>query len=41
VKGGAAAGSTFEYQIWYRNAGAFCSASTFNLSNGYSVTWTP
>jgi plastocyanin len=41
VKGGAAAGSTFEYQVWYRNAGAFCSASTFNLSNGYSVTWTP
>jgi plastocyanin len=41
VKGRAAAGSTFEYQVWYRNANAFCTASTFNLTNGYSITWTP
>jgi len=27
------------YQIWYRNAAAFCSPSTFNLSNGLEVTW--
>jgi plastocyanin len=41
VKGGATAGSTLNYQVWYRNAAAFCTASTFNLTNGYSVTWTP
>jgi hypothetical protein len=29
------------YQAWYRNAAVFCTASTFNLSNGYSITWTP
>lgn len=27
------------YQIWYRNAAAFCSVSTFNLSNGLQATW--
>jgi len=27
------------YQIWYRNAAAFCSVDTFNLSNGYEITW--
>jgi hypothetical protein len=32
---------TFSYQIWYRNAAAFCTASTFNLSNGTQVTWAP
>ena len=31
---------TRTYQIWYRNAAAFCTASTFNLSNGLSVDWT-
>ncbi|MCY2960332.1 MAG: hypothetical protein NTY35_09220 [Planctomycetota bacterium] len=29
------------YQAWYRNAAAFCTASTFNLSNGLEVTWLP
>ena len=29
------------YQAWYRNAAVFCSVSTFNLTNGYSVTWAP
>ncbi|MBL8861853.1 MAG: hypothetical protein JNK02_07550 [Planctomycetes bacterium] len=27
------------YQVWYRNAAAFCTPSTFNLSNGLSITW--
>jgi len=27
------------YQVWYRNAATFCTAQTFNLSNGWSVTW--
>jgi hypothetical protein len=36
----AVAGNVF-YQTWYRNAAAFCTASTFNLSNAVQVTWTP
>jgi hypothetical protein len=34
-----AGGGTRTYQIWYRNAADFCTASTFNLSNGWSVAW--
>ncbi len=41
VRGGASAGETHTYQVWYRNAASFCTASTFNLTNGYRVTWTP
>jgi hypothetical protein len=33
------AGSVCMYQVGYRNAAAFCTVSTFNLSNGLSVTW--
>ncbi len=29
------------YQVWYRNAAAFCTTSTFNLSNGYEIAWGP
>ncbi|MDZ4773957.1 MAG: hypothetical protein SGI72_12580 [Planctomycetota bacterium] len=29
------------YQCWYRDAIAFCTASTFNTSNGISLTWGP
>ncbi|MBL8862215.1 MAG: CHRD domain-containing protein [Planctomycetes bacterium] len=29
------------YQVWYRNAAAFCSVDTFNLTNGVAVTWGP
>jgi hypothetical protein len=36
-----AAGDLKHYQVWYRDAVAFCSASTFNTSNGVSLTWTP
>ncbi len=36
-----AAGGVREYQCWYRNAAAFCSPSTFNLSNGLEVSWQP
>jgi hypothetical protein len=28
------------YQVWFRNSAAFCSPSTFNLTNGLQVTWT-
>jgi Tol biopolymer transport system component len=34
-------GGTRTYQVWYRNAAVFCSASTFNLSNGVEIVWTP
>ncbi len=39
VRGGCVAGAVRNYQVWYRNAAAFCTASTFNLTNGVSVTW--
>ncbi len=27
------------YQAWYRNPAAFCTASTFNLTNGVQIAW--
>ncbi len=36
-----AAGGTRFYQGWYRNGAAFCTPSTFNLTNGLAITWTP
>ncbi|MBL8859050.1 MAG: hypothetical protein JNL28_11125 [Planctomycetes bacterium] len=41
VAGGAIAGATHYYQQWFRDAGSFCTPSTFNLTNGVSVTWVP
>lgn len=35
------AGGTREYQAWYRNAPVFCTAATYNLTNGASVVWSP
>jgi len=29
------------YQVWYRNAAAFCTNATFNLSNGIEIAWGP
>jgi hypothetical protein len=34
-------GGVRNYQVWYRNAAAFCTSSTFNLTNAVSVTWVP
>ena len=31
----------FDYQVWYRDSAAFCSPSTFNLTNGWRVVWAP
>ncbi len=39
VRGANAAGNVRTYQIWYRNAAAFCTSDTFNLSNGLQATW--
>jgi hypothetical protein len=36
-----AGGGLRHYQAWYRNAAAYCTASTFNLSNGVSINWRP
>ncbi len=41
VKGMNSAGAVRTYQVWYRNAAAFCTPSTFNLSNGLQTTWVP
>ena len=41
VRGAVAAGDTRTYQTWYRNAADFCTTSTFNLTNGVEVTWSP
>jgi hypothetical protein len=41
VKGMVAAPGTRTYQVWYRNAAAFCTVSTFNLTNGVEVSWGP
>lgn len=36
-----ASGGWRYYQAWYRNAAAFCTTSTFNLSNGAALLWAP
>jgi len=36
-----AAAGTRTYQVWYRNAAAFCLPETFNLTNGVEATWVP
>jgi hypothetical protein len=39
VRGAVSAGDVRMYQVWYRNAAAFCTSSTFNLTNGVEVSW--
>ena len=39
VRGNVAAGDVRTYQVWYRNAAAFCTVNTFNLTNGLLVAW--
>jgi len=41
VKGMVAMPGTRTYQVWYRNAAAFCTPATFNLSNGWELNWVP
>jgi hypothetical protein len=33
--------TTWNFQLWYRNANAFCTPATYNLTNGLSVAFTP
>jgi hypothetical protein len=39
VRGAVTSPGTRNYQVWYRNAAAFCTPSTFNLTNGLSILW--
>jgi hypothetical protein len=41
VKGMITSAGMRTYQTWYRNAAPFCNAETFNLTNGWNLTWTP
>ncbi len=41
IKGVVSAGATRDYQAWYRNSASFCTASTFNLTNGVQAVWQP
>jgi hypothetical protein len=36
-----ATGGTFYYQTWYRDAAAFCTSGTSNLTNAVAVVWVP
>lgn len=36
-----AAGGRRYYQVWYRDSASYCTASSFNLTNGYAATWLP
>lgn len=39
VRGMDQPGDMRTYQAWYRNSTTFCTASTFNLTNGVSIAW--
>src|SRR6185436_10873612 len=41
VGGATAAGDVRHYQCWYRDAAAFCTSATYNLTQGLTVTWIP
>jgi hypothetical protein len=41
VRGFNSSGSVRTYQCWYRNAAAFCSSDTYNVTNGVETTWQP
>ena len=41
LRGQVAAAGSRVYQVWYRNAAPFCTAFTFNLTNGLEVAWLP
>lgn len=41
VQGAAPAGSTRDYQVWYRNSANYCTFATANLTNAIEVIWGP
>lgn len=34
-------GSTWNFQVWYRDSANYCTPSTFNLTNGLTVAYSP
>ena len=38
---GLAPGDLRAYPFWYRNAAAFCTSATFNLTNAFAAVWAP
>jgi hypothetical protein len=41
ILGGVTSPGVRTYQGWYRNAASYCTSATFNLTNGWEVTWGP
>ncbi len=41
VRGQVTSPGVRDYQVWYRNVAGYCTPATFNLTNGYEVTWVP
>ena len=41
LKGLVSAGSSLNYQLWYRDSATFCAAAVFNLTNALQITWAP
>ncbi|MBL8858741.1 MAG: hypothetical protein JNL28_09565 [Planctomycetes bacterium] len=41
ILGTAGIGAARVYQCWYRDAAAFCTTATFNLTNAIQATWQP
>jgi pimeloyl-ACP methyl ester carboxylesterase len=41
TKGMVVVPGTRTYQVWYRNAAAYCTPATFNLTNGLQLQWGP
>lgn len=39
IAGGATPPNTYHFQVWYRDAASYCTASTFNLTNGIFLSW--
>lgn len=41
LAGGVGAPGVFHYQCWYRDSVSYCTAATYNLTQGLTVTWLP
>jgi len=39
VQGSVTSPGTRTYQVWYRNAANYCTAATYNMTNGVEVIW--
>lgn len=41
ARGGVTAPGTRYYQVWYRDAAAYCTSATFNVTNAIRIDWQP